>query len=90
MKIVCSELYVSQLKAILEEMVEYDFKATKSFKSYLDTIILNVPTKSKKYKKSILFDDENIKDIEHQGLRIPFMIDETNDVYVILGVTKID
>jgi len=89
MKIVCSELYEKQLKEILESMLEFDYKATKSFKSYLDTIIVNIPTKSKKYKKSIFFDDEKIKDVEHQGLRIPFYIDEENDVYLILGISKI-
>jgi len=89
MKIVCSELYEKQLKEILEDMLKYDYKATKSFKSYLDTIIVNIPTKAKKYKKSIFFDNENIKDVEHQGLRIPFLLDTENDIYVILGVVKI-
>ena len=89
MKIVCSELYEKQLKEILEDMLKYDYKATKSFKSYLDTIIVNIPTKAKKYKKSIFFDNENIKDVEHQGLRIPFLLDNENDIYVILGVVKI-
>jgi hypothetical protein len=88
MNIICSELYEQQLKTLLLEMIEVDYKDAKNFKSYLDTIILNIPTKSKKYKKSIFFDDESIKDVEHQGFRIPFMIDQENDVYVILGITE--
>ena len=55
---------------------------------YLDTIIINIATKEKKYKKSIYFDDENIKDIEYQGCRIPFLIDNDNNCYVLLGITK--
>jgi hypothetical protein len=88
MKIVNSKLYETQLKSILIEMANIDFKSTKSFKLYLDTIILNMPTKVSKYKKSIYFDDENIKDIQHQGLTIPFFYDTINDTYVVLGIIR--
>jgi hypothetical protein len=86
MKIVNSQLYTEQLKSILKEYFQGDIKAVKSFKLYLDTIILNMPTKVKKYKQSIYFNDENIKDIEHQGFTIPFYYDHINDTYVILGI----
>ena len=88
MNIICTELYEKQLKEILEEFVEEDFKATKNFKLYLDTLILNMPTKVKKYKKSIYFDKVNIKDLECQGYTIPFLIDEENDIFVVLGIVK--
>jgi hypothetical protein len=88
MQIVCSTLFEQQLKTILEIMVEKDIQATKSFKIYLDTIILNMPTKAKKYKKSLYFDDENIRDIDHQGFLIPFFIDEENDTYLLLGIVE--
>jgi len=88
MNIVTSELYEKQLKEILETLVKIDFNATKNFKIYLDTIIMNMPTKVKKYKKSIYFDNENIKDIEFQGCRIPFLIDAVNDRYYIIGITS--
>jgi len=88
MNIVSSVLYETQLKAILGPMVQQNFGETKKFKMYLDTIILNMPTKVKKYKKSIYFDDENVKDIEHQGYTIPFYIDVKTDTYVILGIIK--
>jgi hypothetical protein len=56
---------------------------------YLDTIILNMPSKAKKYKKSIYFDDENIKDIDHQGFLIVFLMPREGDEnYVILGIFK--
>lgn len=88
MNILCTDLFETQLKKILEESLEEDFLATKNFKMYLDTIIINAPTKAKKFKKSIYFDDENIKDITHQGLIIPFYYDEIDDSYLILGITK--
>ncbi|MCD4667487.1 MAG: hypothetical protein K8R44_02665 [Sulfurimonas sp.] len=88
MNILTSKLYEKQLKDILKLLEEVDEKAPKNFKIYLDTIILNIQTKEKKYKKSIYFDDENIKDISFQGCTIVFLIDYSNNCYVILGITK--
>lgn len=88
MSIYCTELYETQLKKLLTEFADEDFEATKSFKIYLDTIIINMPTKAKKYQKSIYFDDENIREIAHENFIIPFFIDEKNDSYLILGIVE--
>jgi hypothetical protein len=77
-----------QLKELLEKFSNEDFVATKKFKTYLDTIIINIPTKVNKYKKSIYFDDENIKDVIHEEFIIPFYVDNKNDTYLILGIVK--
>ena len=89
MNILTSPLYEIQLKEILELLNSYDYSATKNFKMYLDTIIMNMQSKEKKYKKSIYFDDENIKDIVFQGCRIVFLVDNSNSSYILLGITKI-
>lgn len=88
MKILCTSVFQEQLKAILENFSQEDYEATKKYKIYLDTVILNMPTKVQKFKKSIYFDNENIKDIEHQGFVIPFYIEEESDTYLILGIVK--
>ena len=88
MNILSSKLYEKQLEEILKLLEEVDEKAPKNFKIYLDTIILNIQTKERKYKKSIYFDDENIKDIPFQGCTIVFLVDNSNNCYVILGITK--
>jgi toxin ParE1/3/4 len=88
MNILCSELFETQLKELLQEFSKEDFNATKSFKLYLDTIILNMPTKATKYKKSIYFDDDNIRDIVHEDYTIPFLIDSKQDNYVVLSIVK--
>lgn len=87
MQILSSKLFETQLKEIFTPYLESDLKGIKDFKLYLDTVILNMPSKAMKYKKSIYFDDENIRDIEHQGYTIPFYMDEINDIYIILGIT---
>lgn len=55
MKIVTSELYERQLKELLDDLAQQEYALTKQFKMYLDTIVLNLPTKVKKYKKIHLF-----------------------------------
>jgi len=88
MKILCSKLYQEQLKSILEPYLQSDPKGIKDFKLYLDTVILNMPSKVHKYKKSIYFEDDDIRDIEHQGYTIPFVYDELNNVFLILGIIE--
>ena len=88
MQILSSQLYINQLKEIFTPYLKSDLKGIKDFKLYLDTVILNAPSKVQKYKKSIYFDNDNIKDIEHQGYTIPFYVDEATDTYVILGIVE--
>jgi len=88
MQISCTPLFEQQLKDILERKIQNeDFTEAKKFKLYLDTIIINIPTKYKKYKKSIYFDDENIRDIIHEGYIITFYITSADNNYLILGIT---
>jgi len=88
MKILCTKLYEKQLKEILSTIASNDYKEAKNFKLYLDTIILNVPTKAKKYKQSVYSDNEHIKEIEHEGYSIPFLLDEANNTYLMLSIIK--
>jgi len=88
MKILTSTLYEKQLKDILDLIAQENPKYAKDFKTYLDAIILNIPTKEKKYKKSFYFDDEDIKDIPFQGCTIVFYVDKSNTSYIILGITS--
>ena len=83
MQIICSELYEKQLKEILEPLVKEDFSFAKKFKMYLDTIIINIPTKVNKYKKSIYFDDDNIKDLEYESYTVVFYVEKSNSSYII-------
>ncbi len=88
MKILCTELFEKQFKEILQEFAKENLEETKKFKMYLETLIINIPTKAQKYKPSIYFEDEDIKDLEHQGFIVPFYIDKESDSYLILGIIK--
>ena len=86
MKILCTNTYEEQLKEILEPMAIQNFEDTKKFKIYLDTIIINIPTKISKYKKSIYFDDENVKDVEYEDFTIIIYHDIENNSYIALSI----
>lgn len=88
MQILCTDVFENQMKQILKKFAQEDFSATNNFKMYLETVIINIPTKAKKYKKSIYFDDKDIRDVEHQSFRIPFLFDEENNIYLILGIVE--
>ncbi len=88
MNVLASTLYKEQLKEVLKLLEKENVADAKSFDLYLDTIIVNMHTKIKKYKQSIYFSNENIKDIQNQGYTIPFYIDEKKKVYVLLGLVN--
>jgi hypothetical protein len=86
MKILTSPLFTTQLQEILAPLCISNLQGAKSFCLYLDTVLLNISSKADKYKPSIYFSDENIKDIEHQGCTIPFYYDKKQNAYIILGI----
>lgn len=86
MNILCTTLYEKQLKEILEKYAKEDFEATKKFKLYLDTILINLPTKAQKYKISSYFNDEDIREIPHEEFNILFFIDKISKDYLILAI----
>jgi hypothetical protein len=88
MNILVTKAYEEQLQAILEDMILNNKEGVKGFKMYLDTILLNIPTKDKKYKQSKFFDDEDVKDVEHEGFTIPFYHNKQKNTFVILGIIR--
>ncbi|MDP3301439.1 MAG: hypothetical protein Q8S36_05650 [Sulfuricurvum sp.] len=88
--ILSSALFEEQLQEIINGLEKEDSKSAKSFKLYLDTVIINMESKIAKYKPSVYFENEKVKEIENQGYIIPFYIDEGQEAYVLLGIYKKD
>jgi len=86
MKITPTPLFLQQLQALLLPLKTHNPEEGRRFKLYLDTILLNIPSKAGKYKPSVYFDDEAVRDIEHQGYTIPFYHDRERHCYVLLGI----
>lgn len=88
MNILVTHTFEEQLKAVLEDMIADKTQDVKKFKMYLDTILINMPTKAGKYKSSKYFDDEDVRDIEHEDFTIPFYHNKQENTYLILGIIK--
>ena len=87
MKILATEKFQKELKLILKKMLEQlDCKSVKNFKLYLDTVILNIPTKLHKYKISPFFNDEHIKEIDYNGFKIFIYEDSLKKNIVLLSI----
>lgn len=86
MNILVSPRFSNELKAIMTRLHTQNPAEAKRFKLYLETILLNLPSKAHKYKPSIYFDTDTVRDIEHQGYTIPFYNDSENSTFVILGI----
>ncbi|MBD3796800.1 MAG: hypothetical protein IE887_03485 [Campylobacterales bacterium] len=88
MNILVTKTYEAQLQDILNEMIAQDSDSVKKFKTYLDAILINMPTKVQKYKSSELFDDDEVKEIEHEGFVIPFYHNKQKNTFVVLGIIR--
>ena len=86
MMVLATPRFEEQLKNILLPLARTDAAAARSFKLYLDTVLLNLPSKAAKYKPSIYTDDPTVRDVEHQGFTIPFHHDSDDDIYTVLGI----
>ena len=88
MKITKYKKYNLQLKNILSYIAKTNPKNAQYFKKELDEKILSLPHMPYKYRKSIYFDDENIRDLVFKGYTIPYLIDENKKSIVLLGIIK--
>jgi plasmid stabilization system protein ParE len=59
-----------------------------AFVSKIEQKIQNIPSLPYMYRKSIYFDDENIRDMIHQGYVLVCKIDIVSKRIVILGIKK--
>ena len=62
---------------------QLDCKSVKNFKLYLDTIVLNIPTKLHKYKISPFFNKSEIKEIDYNGFKI-FIYEDVKKKNIVL------
>lgn len=58
------------------------------FQVDLDETIDDIPNMPFKYKKSIYFNDKNIRDLVFKGYVVPYKIDTTKNQIIIIGINK--
>lgn len=76
--------YRNNLFQILDYIAQDKFSASEKFKNELDELINNLPTFPYKYKKSIYFNNDNIRDMVYKGYTIIYRVNlEKNTIYII-------
>ncbi len=88
MKIVKTKKYNSLLRVVLEFIAKDSPIYAKNFKTNLDSKIKNLPNMPYKFRKSIYFNDEKIRDLIYKGYTIPYFIDTEKQTILILGIVK--
>ncbi|NEW61382.1 type II toxin-antitoxin system RelE/ParE family toxin [Sulfurovum sp. bin170] len=76
------------MNAVLD-YISYDSKyRANRFRDELKTKIEALVFMPYKFKQSIYFDDENIRDLVFKGYTIPYKIDEEKNRITIIGINK--
>jgi len=88
MKIIRSRKYLTSLRDILKFIALDSKQRAINFKDELDLHIKNLTIFPYKFRKSIYFDDENIRDLIFKGYVIPYKIDTDKKEITILGIKK--
>ncbi|HHS6753152.1 TPA: type II toxin-antitoxin system RelE/ParE family toxin [Campylobacter jejuni] len=89
MQILESDLFTNELNIILSFIVRKEsIKAKNTFKNDLYKVLKKLDFMPYKFRKSLAFDDENVRDFIFKGYVIPYKIDKEKDLIIILGIYK--
>jgi len=86
MKIVRTQEYQSELLLILRYIANDKVSASKIFRRELNKYINNIPTFPYKYKQSIYFNDENVRDMTFKKYTVNYEVDLNDNIIIILSI----
>lgn len=86
MKITLDDKFKNSLDNILDFIALDSLNQSKKFNRDLFKQIYKIPDMPYKFRKSIHFNDENIRDLVFKGYTVPYLIDD--EVIVVLGIVK--
>ena len=86
MTIIRTKEYQSELLVILKHIANDKISASKAFKKELNEHIDNIPDFPYKYRKSIYFNDENIRDMIFKKYTINYEIDLNKNTIFIFSI----
>jgi len=88
MQIIRDTNYLQKLQSIMEYIAQDSVNQALKFQVDLDEIIHDIPDMPFKYKKSIYFNDKNIRDLVFKGYVVPYKIDHVKNQIIIIGINK--
>lgn len=88
MQIIRDTNYLQKLQSIMEYIAQDSVNQALKFQVDLDETIDDIPNMPLKYKKSIYFNDKNIRDLVFKGYVVPYKIDTAKNQIIIIGINK--
>ncbi len=88
MQIIKTLHFSNELDTILDFIALDSINQALKFTDDLEHKLNNIENMLYKYRKSIYFDDENIRDLIFKGYTATYYIDIENDNILILGIKK--
>ena len=88
MQIIRDINYLQKLQSIMEFIAQDSLNQAIKFQVDLDEIIDDIPNMPFKYRKSIYFNDNNIRDLIFKGYVVPYKIDTVKNQIIIIGINK--
>lgn len=86
MTIARTQEYQSELLEILKYIANDKISASKTFRKELNEQINDIPTFPYKYRRSIYFDDENIRDMTFKRYTINYEVDLNKNTIFIFSI----
>ncbi|MFW3441231.1 type II toxin-antitoxin system RelE/ParE family toxin [Aliarcobacter butzleri] len=88
MQIIRDINYLQKLQSIMEFIAQDSLNQAIKFQIDLDEIIDDIQNMPFKYRKSIYFNDNNIRDLIFKGYVVPYKIDISKNQIIIIGINK--
>ena len=88
MHIVKSDKYLVQLSVILRFIALDSPSHARNFNKELTKKVMEIDHFPYKYRASIHFESQEIRDMIFKGYVIPYYIDKLNDEIVLIGISK--
>ena len=88
MQIIRSKKYLGSLQEIMRFISLDSKKRALTFRNQMDKQIATIPDMPYKCRKSIYFDDDNIRDLIFKGYTIVYKVDESKEQITIIGIQK--
>ena len=88
MQIIYEPRFINSFNNIWDYISEDSKSRANQFKKDIKQLIEDIPFMPYKCRKSIYFEDENIRDLIFKGYTVVYKVEETKSTVIIIGIKK--
>ncbi len=88
MQIIKRDKYISEIQEIMNFIAKDSIERALKFEEDIEKKLNNLPIMPYKFRQSLYFNNEHIRDLIFKGYVIPYLIDKQNNLIAILGINK--